>query len=194
VSSATSGCTNTSNSSSAAITVIPVEKGIRYPTVTAAANTPTQLQARVPGSNHTYAWTPATGLNFSTVKDPIFNYDKETTYTIRITSPAGCSIVDTLLVQMLIESNLFVPKAWSPNIDGHNDKLFPLTKNIARLTYFRIFNRWGQLMFQTDKLGEGWDGILKGVPQISDVYTWTVEAVGLDGVHYKRSGNSVLLR
>jgi gliding motility-associated-like protein len=87
-----------------------------------------------------------------------------------------------------------VPNAWSPNNDGSNDKLFPLTINIKELYYFRVFNRWGQLMFETNKLGEGWDGIYNGKPQVQDVYTWTVEAIGLDGVYYKQSGNSILLR
>ncbi len=95
---------------------------------------------------------------------------------------------------MTIESDIWVPKAWSPNSDGHNDKLTPLTRNIREIIYFRIFNRWGQLVFETNKLGEGWDGIFRGKPQISDVYTWTVEAVGLDDRYYKRAGNSVLLR
>jgi hypothetical protein len=49
-------------------------------------------------------------------------------------------------------------------------------------------------MFETNKLGEGWDGMFNGQPQVQDVYTWTVEALGLDGVHYKQSGNSILLR
>ncbi len=81
-----------------------------------------------------------------------------------ITTPSGCSVVDTLLVKMrteapIIVSDLFVPKAWTPNGDGHNDKLYPLTLNIVELKYFRIFNRWGQLMFETNVLGFGWDGI-----------------------------------
>jgi gliding motility-associated-like protein len=91
-------------------------------------------------------------------------------------------------------SDLYVPKAWSPNRDGHNDRLFPLTVNIRKINYFRIFNRWGQLMFETTIIGHGWDGVYKGLPQVADVYTWTVDAVGEDGKIYKRSGNSILLR
>ncbi|HEY0750209.1 MAG TPA: gliding motility-associated C-terminal domain-containing protein, partial [Chitinophagaceae bacterium] len=75
-----------------------------------------------------------------------------------------------------------------------NDKLYPLTINIRELKYFRIFNRWGQLVFETNIIGHGWDGIFRGLPQVSDVYTWTVEAWGEDDVHYKRAGNSILLR
>jgi hypothetical protein len=62
------------------------------------------------------------------------------------------------------------------------------------LYYFRIFNRWGQLVFETNKIGEGWDGMFKGKEHVQDVITWTVEAMGVDGVHYKKAGNSVLLR
>jgi len=49
-------------------------------------------------------------------------------------------------------------------------------------------------MFETNKLGEGWDGIFNGKAQASDVYKWTAEAVGMDGLHFKESGTAVLLR
>jgi gliding motility-associated-like protein len=108
-------------------------------------------------------------------------------------------VVDTLLVLVPtaspdLKSDIFVPKAWSPNKDGHNDKLRPLTVNIKEIYYFRIFDRWGQLLFETNEIGKGWDGIFNGKQQVQDVYTWTLEAMGEDGKHYKRSGNSILLR
>jgi gliding motility-associated-like protein len=91
-------------------------------------------------------------------------------------------------------SALNVPTAFSPNGDGHNDKLYPLTINVTELKYFRVYNRWGQLMFETKTLGQGWDGTFNGVPQVMDVYTWTVEAYGIDGHHYKQAGNTILMR
>ena len=117
-----------------------------------------------------------------------------------MTSGLGCTTVDTLLVKMLFdgpldtESDIFVPKAWSPNNDGHNDKLFPIPVKIKELKYFRIFNRWGQLVFETNILRNGWDGIFHGQPQVMDTYTWTLEAIGEDGKYFKRAGNSVLVR
>ena len=111
----------------------------------------------------------------------------------------GCSVVDTqrviikLLAPPLLE-DIFVPKAFSPNGDGHNDKLYPIPVNIRELKFFRIFNRWGELVFETNAFGLGWDGIFKGKPQVMDVYTWTAEAVGFSGKIIKKSGNSVLLR
>ena len=64
----------------------------------------------------------------------------------------------------------------------------------AKLKSFMVYNRWGQLVFETNRIGEGWNGIFKGQEQVSDVYTWTLEAIGEDGKYYKRAGNSVLLR
>jgi gliding motility-associated-like protein len=57
-----------------------------------------------------------------------------------------------------------------------------------------VFNRWGQLVFETNIIGAGWDGMYNGKPQVMDVYTWTLEAKGCDGQYYKRAGNSVLMR
>ena len=148
-----------------------------------------------------YVWSPPAGLNNSTVRSPIFNHNRQTEYTITITRENSCITVDTLLVKLSaaapipnIVSDLFVPKAWTPNNDGHNDKLFPLTVNIKELKYFRVFNRWGQMVFETNVIGKGWDGIFKGTPAIMDVYTWTAEAIGLDGKYYKKAGNAVLIR
>jgi gliding motility-associated-like protein len=173
--------------------------GLRYATVSALPNVAKQLSARTLGTGTRYNWTPPTGLNYTDIKTPVFKYDKPVEYLITLDPGNGCRVVDTLRVVLVssappIRSSLHVPNAWTPNGDGQNDKLFPLTINMKELYYFRVFNRWGQLMFETNILGEGWDGIYKGKPQVQDVYTWTVEAEGLDGVHYKQSGNSILLR
>ncbi len=160
---------------------------------------PFELQIRSFGNGSSYIWNPATGLNSTSVRTPTFNYNKDVEYTIRSTYGNGCLTVDTLLVtvqtgQTDIKSDIFVPKGWTPNGDGRNDKLFPLCVNIRTLNYFRIFNRWGQLVFETSSIGVGWDGVFNGKPQVTDTYTWTVEAIGMDDRHFKLSGNSILIR
>ena len=163
-------------------------------------NQSTALSARFLGNNYTYLWTPAEGLNVNTVRTPIFNHDKEMQYLISIISNGGCITVDTLRVMLrqaippTCTPNIFVPKAWSPNKDGHNDKLFPFVVCMKEIKYFRVYNRWGELMFQTNVIGNGWDGLYKGQLQGMDVYTWTVEAIGVDNKYYQRSGSSILLR
>jgi gliding motility-associated-like protein len=192
----TSGCDSTAV---LILTISEPTKGIRYPDATASANVPLQLSVRNLGSGFSYLWNPSVGLSNNAIYNPIFNYDRETEYTINIKSNTGCTATDTLLVRILapaptIASAIYVPNAWSPNGDGHNDKLTPLPVNIKELKYFRVFNRWGQLVFETTMLNDGWDGIYKGQPQVSDTYTWTVEAIGVDGKSYKSSGNAVLIR
>ena len=172
----------------------------RYPTVNTSPNTATQLQARQLGSNFDYTWDPSVGLNSISIYNPIFSYNQNTEYTISIVSDQGCKVVDTLLVTVNgsgptgVASDLFVPNAWTPNGDGVNDTLFPLTENVTKLNYFRVFNRWGQLMFETNVIGNGWNGVFNGKPMMMDTYTWTASAVGIDGKTFTRTGNAVLIR
>ena len=171
---------------------------VRYTSVTAIPNTPLQLAARNIGTN--YLWTPATGLSVSTISNPVFNYNQQTEYQIRFTAIGGCTVTDTLLVRMPVQvpplgnADILVPKAWSPNGDGHNDKLIPFMVNIKELSYFRIFNRWGQLVYETKITGQGWDGFFNGKPPLIDTYQWIATGISNDGKIIKRSGNSVLIR
>uniref|UniRef100_UPI001967DB23 T9SS type B sorting domain-containing protein n=1 Tax=Longitalea arenae TaxID=2812558 RepID=UPI001967DB23 len=194
-------CTNTAVNASATVNMIPAPAGIRYNEVLTGVNQPTPLRARDLGSHYAYKWTPSIGLSKSDVISPVFNYSQRMDYLIYMTSDGGCIVVDTQTVKVTARTqaneppNLWVPTAWSPhNKDGHNDLLFPFTVNIVELRYFRVFNRWGELVFETKELGKGWDGIYKGVQQVMDTYTWTVEAVGNDGTVFKKAGNAMLLR
>jgi gliding motility-associated-like protein len=193
-------CTSIQTLGSVTVDVENAVDGMRLPNVKAFAFVQKQLRGRNFGIDYQYNWSPGTGLNLTSVYDPVYKYDKTTQYTITMTSKAGCITVDTMLVNVVNEgdtttfSRIFVPKAWTPNGDGKNDYLYPLTVRIRTLTYFRIFNRWGQLMFETNTIGKGWDGVYRGKPQVMDAYTWTVEAIGDDGKHYKFAGNSALLR
>ena len=83
---------------------------------------------------------------------------------------------------------------FAPNGDGRNDLLLPFPAKIRELKYFRVFNRWGQLMFETKELMKGWNGVFNGKLQVADAYSWTAEAIGIDGSIIKRAGNSALLR
>jgi gliding motility-associated-like protein len=181
--------------------VVSIEQktnGIRYPTVTATSNSPLPLTARNQGPAYSYKWSPPTGLDFPNTKNPVFINNTGLEYLITITSPAGCVIVDTLLVKIdgpvINGPAVFVPKAWSPNNDGHNDYLFPFLVNITRIRYFRIYDRWGIKVFETNVTGQGWNGIYNGKPQMMDVYRWTIETEAVNGTIYKSTGTSVLLR
>jgi gliding motility-associated-like protein len=193
-------CLNDSINISRSVFITYPVPGARLRTVNVLANTPVTLKSRNLGWTYTYLWQPGTGLNNPIQANPIFNHGRGQDYLIRMTSGAGCETTDTLKVMVYNNTlpgetpDLLVPKAWTPDNDGHNDELFPFTINIRELKYFRIFNRWGQLMFETRELGKGWNGIFKGQPQPIDAYTWTVEGIGTDGTVIRKAGNSALLR
>jgi gliding motility-associated-like protein len=195
-----SKCFNTNLSNSFTVSVIDSEKGIRYSTEYALPNQPKQLTARKLGSGYITSWNPIVGLNEYSISNPEFNYNKSTEYTVTLRSNIGCVTVDTVQVKIIpdtsvnVVSEIFVPKAFTPNNDGKNDLLLPFPSKIKELKYFRVYNRWGQLMFETNQLLKGWNGMYNGKPQVMDSYSWTAEAIGFDGKTIKRSGNSALLR
>lgn len=94
----------------------------------------------------------------------------------------------------LPDAKVFVPTAFTPNKNGANDVLRPILYNIMELKYFKVYNRWGQEVFQTNEAGKGWDGTLKGSPQPSETYSWILECVGKNGDVIKQSGRSLLIR
>jgi hypothetical protein len=199
---ADANCSNTA-SGSAAISVGNPITPVRYTTINATAGIPKDLVpgARVFTPTDQYTWSPNVGLNAYNLTVPTFTYNHTTEYLITIAAGTGCTVVDTLLVNVFpasgppaVVSTIFVPKAFSPNGDGHNDKLTPLLFRIKDLYYFRVFNRWGQLVFETKDKGVGWDGTFKGVPLGADVFTWTAAGVGEDGRTHNIRGQSVLLR
>ena len=166
--------------------------GIRYPTEYAVIGSPYQLQARDFGSS--VFWSPAIYLNNQLVQTPIFRSGEDQEYTIRLETSVGCVTVDTLLVKVAKESAIFVPTAFTPNNDGLNDVLHPVLMGIRELRFFRVYNRWGQLLFETRKPNTGWDGKISGKMQASDVVVWVAEGVGSDNRIYIRKGTSVLMR
>jgi gliding motility-associated-like protein len=97
-------------------------------------------------------------------------------------------------VKTIKNVDIFVPTAFSPNRDGKNDYLRPILLGVRDFRYFRVFNRVGQLIFETKKPLPGWDGLFKGVEQPTQTVVWMLEGVGIDGVTYTRKGTTVLVR
>jgi gliding motility-associated-like protein len=175
------------------VVISPPPANIRYPSLNAVTNRNLQLQARL-FTGAGYQWIPSVGLNNATIQTPIFNYNQQQQYLIRINTTEGCVITDTLLVRMFTQREIYLPTTFSPNGDGANDVLIPRLVGIADLIYFRVYDRWGQLMYQTTQENQGWDGIYKGVKQPMETYAWMAEGKDIDGNIIKRSGTVILLR
>jgi gliding motility-associated-like protein len=175
------------------VVISPPPANIRYPSLNAVTNRNLQLQARL-FTGAGYQWIPSVGLNNATIQTPIFNYNQQQQYLIRINTTEGCVITDTLLVRMFTQREIYLPTTFSPNGDGANDVLTPRLVGIADLIYFRVYDRWGQLMYQTTQENQGWDGIYKGTKQPMETYAWMAEGKDIDGNIIKRSGTVILLR
>ncbi len=103
----------------------------------------------------------------------------------------GCSRRDTIFVDSACP--FFIPNAFTPNGDGINDEFRIITDGNQRFL-FQIFNRWGQLIFQTTDPSVGWDGTYKGQPQEIGVYVYQLETQFSNGISKIRSGNITLIR
>ncbi|HEY0433509.1 MAG TPA: gliding motility-associated C-terminal domain-containing protein [Chitinophagaceae bacterium] len=165
------------------------------------SNQPLQLHANVsdPGAN-LFLWQPPTGLNSTTRPDPIAQFVPEQsggtiTYIVRASNQQGCFGEDTINVKIFTTGpDIFVPGGFTPNGDGKNDVLRPICVGISRLNYFRVFNRWGQLVFSTSQIGAGWDGRISGQPQATGNFVYIAQGVDYTGKIVFRKGNITLLR
>jgi gliding motility-associated-like protein len=90
---------------------------------------------------------------------------------------------------------MLIPTGFSPNGDGINDE-FKIVKhlNIRSMSYFKVFNRWGEKIYTTTDINKGWDGSYEGQPSPSGVYVWYVEAFTYDNERIVQSGNVTLIR
>lgn len=142
-----------------------------------------------------YVWTPSTGLNNSTINDPIANLSESQKYILQVKSAAGCTAEDSINVLVYkVLPDLYVPDAFTPNGDGTNDVFRPIPIGIKEMNYFKVYNRRGQLVFSTSAQKQGWDGTFKGAPQDTDVYVWMAEAVDYLGKTILKKGSVALIR
>jgi gliding motility-associated-like protein len=169
-------------------------KSIRYPAINAVQSINTPLQSRTFADF--YNWTPGVGLvnGVNNIPNPIFNYNRQTEYLIQLQTIAGCKTVDTQLVRVFVVPDIQVPTAFTPNGDGHNDGLDVFTIGLDRLNFFRIFNRWGQLLYETTDPRKKWNGTFKTNKQPAETYVWIGEGVDQKGNVIRRRGQFILIR
>ena len=98
-------------------------------------------------------------------------------------------------VQVYSSCYIAVPNAFTPNNDGLNDYLYPLNAVKAKQLHFKVYNRWGQLVYETSNWKQGWDGTFKGQLQSSGVYIWFLQYMdGLTNKPIARKGTVMLIR
>lgn len=141
-----------------------------------------------------YNWTPSTGLSCTDCPNPIATPSSTTTYNVMITTPDGCTAdTNITLIFKMKCSELFVPTIFSPNGDGNNDEFKVYGKCIASIE-MKIYDRWGELVFQSDDQGFGWDGTYKGQLMNSASFVYVIDVHFMDNSTEHLKGNVSLIR
>jgi gliding motility-associated-like protein len=141
-----------------------------------------------------YAWTPAGPLNNPFIANPLAILFNDTYFTVQVTDAIGCKASDGVFIKVYEGPNYYVPNAFSPNGDGLNDVFRPIPVGIQSTEYFRVYNRYGELMFQTNKWLEGWDGMYKGKKAAVGTYAWMIKGVDKNGRIVEMKGTMILIQ
>ncbi len=145
----------------------------------------------------TYTWLP-TGDSISCIgcRRPYLIATKEQLVPVVVTSEYGC--VDTAFVHIRVvacdDKMVFVPNAFTPNNDGVNDNLYVRGGGLRSLEYFRVFDRWGKMVFETQDINQGWDGTINGRKADIATFVYIVKGVCSSGADVLKSGNVTLVR
>lgn len=154
----------------------------------------TQLQATGTGQGLVYNWSPATDLSCTDCDGPVANPTQTTMYYVSVTDNNGCSATDSVKVTVDINcGEVFIPDIFSPNGDGKNDVLKVLNNCIEEMNWI-IYNRWGEKVYESNNVLEGWDGSYKGKPAKSGVYVYYLNAKLINAEEVKTKGNVTLIR
>lgn len=144
----------------------------------------------------TVLWYPLGSTNPPTGYSVNASPARPTTYTV-IATRGPCT--ETVLVHVdafsagCLEADVFVPNTFTPNGDGNNDELFVRSAKISEL-YFAVYNRWGEMVFETKDKNKGWNGEYKGRPADVGVFGWYLKARCVNGEEAFLKGNVTLIR
>ena len=174
------------------VTVIPPLKVRTINDTTVIVGQPIRLQAY---GAATYIWEPQRFLSAYNIAAPTALPQENITYFVTGTDLNGCKGSDTVNFTVYkIDPDMYVPSAFTPDNDGLNDVIRPILFGMRSLSYFKIYNRFGQLVFSTTEIGKGWDGTFNGRPQPPGTFVWTAEGINFKGEVKQKKGSVILIR
>lgn len=129
------------------------------------------------------------------VAEPMYTND----YYLLVVDENGCRAEDHVQIHVKKERRVMVPSGFSPNADGLNDLLTVHGKSGTMIKVFRIFDRWGEMLYEhfdfpINDTTTGWDGTFKGQTMMPGVYVWYLEAEYEDGMKENFRGGTTLIR
>jgi len=141
-----------------------------------------------------WEWLPTYGLSNPSISTPTTILDRDITYTVTARTAIGCVATDKIKIQVYKGPEIYVPKAFTPNGDSKNDVLKAIPVGIRNFNYFRIYDRWGALVFSTTNPDIGWDGRIKGTGQPTATYVWMAEGIDYLGKIVRRKGSVIIIK
>ena len=154
-------------------------------------NKPHQLEAT---GGVGFVWTPAAPLNNPFIRMPFAKLTHDQYFEVKVTDDIGCSAIDGVFIRALVGPTYYLPNAFSPNGDGLNELFTPIPSGIHTTDYFRIFDRYGTLMFQTQEWLKGWNGKFNNQPALAGTYVWIIKGVDVNGSIVEQKGTVILIR
>jgi gliding motility-associated-like protein len=145
-------------------------------------------------------WVPSDSLSCVTCLSPVASPWQETTYIITVIDEFGCTNTTEVTIDVEVqckEDQVWVANAFMPKLAVHEENRFVQVRlrGVEKLNYFRIYDRWGKLMFETDDENEKWDGTnLDGQELNGGVYVYVCEAVCWFRNTIVKTGNVTLVR
>jgi PKD repeat protein len=191
-------CVNLSDSISKIIRINTPRNGVIYTRLEAVYGIPLQLKAFTGGI--TYNWNPSNGLNATTIYNPVGLYSitdpNIIKYAITISDSSGCQIIDQQEVFIFKKPQIIGPSAFIPGgTNISNRKFLPHYIDINRLNYLTIYDRWGNIVFNTSSMLASWDGNDKnGNPLPMATYVWVAEGIDANSNKVIGKGNLTLVR
>lgn len=167
--------------------------GFTYSPTVPQENTPTAFTNTSMGAVR-YHWNFGDG-DTSNLTNPTHQYNRTGDFDVCLIAynQYGCPDTVCTVVSALVSPLIAIPNAFSPNGDGVNDHVYVRGYAISKMM-FKIYNRWGQLVFQSTSQNIGWDGKYRGVLQPMDTYAYTLEVEYTDGTRGSKKGDITLLR
>ena len=143
-----------------------------------------------------YKWTPSFNLSNPFIPNPMFRANSSIEYILNRVDPVTeCFINDVYYIDVSTAIVVSIPKAFTPNRDNLNDVLkIEYGAGLKTFNYFRIFNRFGKIIFQTNRLTDSWDGKYNGIDQEMDAYTYLIDYITYKDEHITKTGSFLLLR
>ena len=138
-------------------------------------------------------WSPDNFINCDTCANITAVGVETTTFTLVVRDSNGCYASDTFTIYVNSDKAFFVPNAFTPNGDGHNDVFYVYANGVARVDCY-IFDRWGEKVDEFHNIHDGWNGEYKGHPAPMAVYVYWIELVYLDGSVRHAKGSVTLIR